>query len=151
MKLWVNCTCRVCGSRSMIIGNRDESDICTPCRAQIGSGIRAGEERDRRVQGILLHRRFVRLASIFVPGTGVLWAGKEIRTFVFGLMLAGSLAGVTTSLGIAAEGNPIVDSLQRSVLFFFLLSTTLLWFFGTAWSLRSFSSLQRRFNIVGGR
>ncbi|HEY3490863.1 MAG TPA: tetratricopeptide repeat protein [Candidatus Deferrimicrobiaceae bacterium] len=151
MKLWVNCTCRACGARSMIIGNVEESDICTPCRAQIGSGIRGGEERDRRVQVILFHQRFVRLSSMAVPGAGMLWAGKEIRAFVYGLFLAGSLAGVTTSLGIGAEGNPLVYSLQRSVLVFFLLITALLWIFGAAWSLQSFSSLQRRFNIVGGR
>jgi hypothetical protein len=150
-KLWVNCTCRVCGSRAMIIASRETSDICTPCRAQIGSGIRAGEERDRRVQGITLHRRFVRLAAIFVPGAGVLWAGKEIRSFVFGLVFAASLAGVTTSLGIAAEGNPIVYSLQKSVLIFFISTSALLWIGGAIWGLRSFTSLQRRFSIIGER
>jgi tetratricopeptide (TPR) repeat protein len=150
-KLWVNCTCRVCGSRAMIIASRETSDICTPCRAQIGGGIRAGEERDRRVLGIALHRRFVRLSAIFVPGAGVLWAGKEIRSFAFGLVFAASLAGVTSSLGIASEGNPIVYSLQKSVLVFFLSTSVLLWIGGAIWGLRSFTSLQRRFNIIGGR
>lgn len=151
LKLWVNCTCRVCGTRSMIIASRETSDVCTPCRAQIGGGIRAGEERDRRVQGIVLHRRFVRLSSIFVPGSGALWAGKEIRSFLYGLILAGSLAGVTTSLGINAEGNPIVYDLQQSVLVFFIVSSSVLWLFGVVWGLGSFSTLQRRFNIIGER
>jgi tetratricopeptide (TPR) repeat protein len=149
LKLWVNCTCRVCGSRAMIIASRETSDVCTPCRAQIGGGIRAGEERDRRVQGIMLHRRFVRLASIFLPGAGVLWAGKEIRAFIYGLFLSASLAGITTSLGIAQQGNPIVYQLQRSVLIFFLTATAFLWGFGILWSFHSFKALQRRYNIIG--
>jgi hypothetical protein len=151
LKLWVNCTCRVCGSTSMIIASRETSDICTPCRAQIGGGIRAGEERDRRVQVIVHHRRFVQVASAFVPGTGVLWAGKEISGFIYGLFLAASLAGVTTSLGITPEGNPLVYAMQKSVLVFFISTSLGLWIVGTVWSLKAFSSLQRRFNIIGER
>ncbi len=150
-KLWVNCTCRVCGSTAMIIASRETSDICTPCRAQIGGGIRAGEERDRRVQVIVHHRRFVRFSSVFVPGAGALWAGKDISCFIYGLVLAASLAGVTTSLGIASEGNPIVYALQKSVLVFFISTSIVLWILGAMWGLRSFSSFQRRFNIVGER
>ncbi len=151
LKLWVNCTCRSCGATAMIIASRETSDICTPCRAQIGSGIRAGEERDRRVQIIVHHRRFVQTSSILVPGAGVLWAGKDIGCFIYGLFLAASLAGVTTSLGIASEGNPIVYSLQKSVLVFFISTTAALWIIGSAWGVRSFSSLQRRFNIIESR
>ncbi len=150
-KLWVHNTCRACGSLSLVVRSREVHDICTPCRVKIGGGIRAGEERDRRVQTIVLHRRYVRIASILVPGSGALWAGKQIRTLLYGLVLSIALAGVSASLGGERAGDALVAELQGTVTLWSSILVALLWASGILWGIRSFYILQRVHNIAGER
>ncbi|PWB66365.1 MAG: hypothetical protein C3F14_04285 [Deltaproteobacteria bacterium] len=150
-KLWVHGTCRACGSRSLVVRSREASDICPPCRVKIGGGIRAGAERNRRVQGIVMHRSYVRAASLLVPGSGALWAGKEIRVLLFGAALSVALAFVTTGLGGMRAGDLLVSELQTSVAVGGGMLAGVLWAAGAAWGIRSFSVLQRAHNIAGER
>jgi hypothetical protein len=150
-RLWVHGTCRACGSRSLVVRARESSDICTPCRVKIGGGIRAGEERKRRVQGIVMHRRYVKSASLLVPGSGALWAGKELRALVYGVALSMALGAVTSSLGGERAGAPLVSELQATVAVWATLLACALWAAGAAWGMRSFSVLQRFHNIAGER
>lgn len=106
-----------------------------------------GPERTRRVQGIVLHRRFVRLASLAVPGAGALWSGKEIRALVYGGALSLALAGVTCSLGGGRAGGPLIAELQKTVALWSLLLALLLWVGGAAWGMRSFAVLQQTHNV----
>ena len=110
-----------------------------------------GRERSRRVQGIVLHRRFVRLASLAVPGTGALWAGKEIRVLAYGAALSLALGAVTCSLGAGRAGGPLVAELQRSVTTLGMAAAAVLWAGGAAWGIRSFTTLQRDRNVAGER
>lgn len=150
-RLWVHGTCRACGSRSLVVRARETADICTPCRVKIGGGIRAGEERNRRVQGIVMHRRYVMGASLLVPGLGALWAGKELRVLVYGVALSLSLGAVTLSLGGRLLGNPLLAELQTVASAWAVAVAALLWAGGAAWGMRSFSALQRIHNIAGER
>jgi hypothetical protein len=150
-RLWVHGTCRACGSRSLVVRARETSDICTPCRVKIGGGIRAGEERNRRVQGIVMHRRYVNFASLLVPGAGALWAGKEMRVMIYGVALSTALGAVTSSLGGARIGDPLVSDLQAAVAIWASLLAFVLWAAGAVWGMRSFSLLQRTHNIAGER
>lgn len=150
-RLWVHGTCRACGSRSLVVRARETSDICTPCRVKIGGGIRAGGERNRRVQGIVMHRRYVMSASLLVPGSGALWAGKEVRVLIYGVALSLSLGAVTLSLGGRLLGDPLVAELEKAALVWAALVAALLWAGGAAWGMRSFSALQRIHNIAGER
>jgi tetratricopeptide (TPR) repeat protein len=148
-KLWVNNTCRSCGGLSLVVRSREAYDICTPCRVKIGGGIRAGEERDRRVRTIVLHRRYVRIVSVLVPGTGALWAGKEIRTLIFGVALSVALAGVSASLGGERAGDALVSELQGVASLWSAVLVAVLWTAGALWGIRSFYILQRVHNIAG--
>ena len=150
-RIWVHGTCRACGNRSLVVRARETSDICTPCRVKIGGGIRAGEERNRRVQGIVMHRRYVKGASLLAPGAGALWAGKEMRVLIYGLALSTALGAVTSSLGGALLGNPLVSDLQAAASIWAALLAAVLWAAGAAWGMRSFSLLQRAHNIAGER
>ncbi|MBI5420402.1 MAG: hypothetical protein HZA60_09955 [Deltaproteobacteria bacterium] len=151
LKVWINNTCRACGSHALIVGSREASDICTPCRVKIGGGIRAGEERDRRVQSIVMHRRYVKASSVLVPGSGALWSGKEIRTLVYGVFLSLALAGVSLSLAGERTGRALVSELEATLAIWAVLLAGGLWAGGTLWGIRSFSVLQRRHNIAGER
>lgn len=151
IRIWVHGTCRACGSRALVVRSRETSDICTPCRVKIGGGIRAGEERNRRVQFIVNHRNFVRVASLVVPGSGVLWAGKEVRALVYGVFLSLALGAVTVSLGGARAGDLLVSDLQAAVALCAALLSAFIWAIGAAWGIRSFSLLQRTHNIAGER
>jgi hypothetical protein len=150
-RLWVHGTCRACGSRALVVRSREPSDICTPCRVKIGGGIRAGEERNRRVQGIVMHRYYVKGASLLVPGSGALWAGKEVRALVYGVVLSVALGVVTASLGGARAGDPLVSELQAAMALWAGVLAVFLWAIGAAWGMRSFSLLQRAHNIAGER
>jgi hypothetical protein len=150
-RLWVHGACRACGSRYLVVRSREASDICAPCRVKIGGGIRAGEERNRRVQVIAMHRWYVRAASIAVPGSGALWAGKELRVLVYGAALSLALGAVTTALGGMREGDQLVSDLQRTVAVWGAVIAGILWAAGAAWGVRSFSVLQRAHNIAGER
>ncbi len=149
--IWVHGTCRACGNRSLVVRARETSDICTPCRVKIGGGIRAGEERNRRVQGIVMHRRYVVGASFVVPGAGALWAGKGVRALVFGMAFSLALGALTSSLGAGILGEPLLSELQRAAAVCAAVLTGLLWAGGAAWGMRSFSALQRLHNIAGER
>ena len=150
-KLWVHGTCRACGSHALVVRSRESSDICTPCRVKIGGGIRAGAERNRRVQGIVMHRWYVKVTSLLVPGSGALWAGKEVRALVYGVVLSIALGAVTASLGGARAGDPLVSELQATMAIWATFLAGLLWAAGAAWGMRSFSMLQRAYNIAGER
>lgn len=148
-RIWIHGTCRACGNRSLVVRARETSDICTPCRVKIGGGIRVGEERNRRVLGIVMHRRYVKGASLLAPGAGALWAGKEMRALIYGLALSMAFGAVTSSLGGALLGDPLVSDLQTAVTIWAALLAGILWATGAAWGVRAFSFLQRAHNIAG--
>jgi hypothetical protein len=91
------------------------------------------------------------LISILVPGSGALWAGKEIRVLLFGAALSVALGSVTTALGGARAGDLLVSELQTSVAVWGGALAGVLWAAGAAWGIRSFSVLQRACNIAGER
>jgi hypothetical protein len=150
-RFWMHATCMACGSRALVVRSREASDICTPCRVKIGGGIRGGEERDRRVQGIAMHRIYVKCASLFVPGQGAFWSGKDIRSFTYGILLSIVLAGVSTSLGGERAGDALVSELQSTVALWMMALAALFWAGGAIWGIRSFSVLQRNYNVAAER
>ena len=105
-----------------------------------------GPERSRRVQVIVLHRRFVRLASLAVPGAGVLWAGKEFRALVGGILLSLSLAAVTCSFG-GLSGTPIIADLQKTVAVWSVAVATFIWIVFAFSGISSFKVTQQIHNI----
>lgn len=148
LRVWVHNTCRACGAQTLIVGIREATDFCNMCQARVGWGIRAGEERERRAQGIRMHRNYVRAASALVPGFGGLLSGKEVRTMVYVAFLSLALGGVSSSLG-ARPGGDIVSELQSIVSRWAILFAALLWIAGAAWGIRSFGKMQRTFGIAG--
>ena len=79
-KIWMHGTCRSCGTRTLVVGGAEATDICNQCRAQVGGGIRAGEEREQRLLTITMHRRYVRACSIARPGgRGALGGERRFR------------------------------------------------------------------------
>ncbi len=149
-RIWVHTTCRGCGSRSLSAGARESVDPCNQCRGQVGAGVRGGLERDRRAQWIRMHRRYVRICSVLVPGSGGLWAGKEIRTLLFGVVLALALGGVSASAG-PGQGGGIVSELRHTVTTWAIVVSALVWLAGAAWGIRSFDRFQSRYNVGTGR
>jgi hypothetical protein len=150
-KLWVHATCLACGSKALVVRSRESSDICTPCRVKIGGGICAGEERDRRLQGIIMHTMYVKGSSLVVPGLGALWSGKDIRALSFGFLLSMALAAVSSSLGGGRIGDPLVSELQSTVAVWAIALAGIIWAGGALWGVRSFSAMQHSHNIVGER
>ncbi len=146
-KLWIHGTCLACGSRTLVVRSRESDDICPQCRVKIGGGVRAGDERDRRIQGIGLHRTYVRVASLLVPGQGALWSGKGARPLLFGIFLSLALAGITSSVGGERLGGPLVSELQSVVTKTSIAVACILWIAGGYWGVRSFDALQRSHNI----
>jgi hypothetical protein len=98
-----------------------------------------------------MHRRYVNFASLLVPGAGALWAGKEMRVMIYGVALSTALGAVTSSLGGARIGDPLVSDLQAAVAIWASLLAFVLWAAGAVWGMRSFSLLQRTHNIAGER
>jgi hypothetical protein len=150
LRVWVHNTCRGCGTKTLIVGLREATDFCNMCKAQVGWGFRAGEERERRGQGIQMHRTYVKAGSVLVPGSGGLWSGKEIRTMAYVAFLSLALAGVSSSLGVRESGN-IVSELQSIVAPLALLVAGVLWLAGAAWGIRSFGKMQRELGITKER
>lgn len=150
LRIWVHTTCRGCGARSLVAGARDALGLCNQCRTQVGTGLRAGGERDRRVQWIGMHRRYVRISSVLVPGSGALWAGKAIRALLLGIALALSLGGISASAG-PAGGGAIVSELRRAVTVWSVALSGCVWLAGVAWGIRSFDRFQARYNVGAGR
>ncbi len=150
LRIWVHTTCRSCGARSLVAGARDSLDLCNQCRSQLGAGVRGGLERDRRFQWIGMHRRYVRICSVLVPGSGALWAGKEIRAMCYGIVLALALGGISASAG-PGEGGAIVSDLRHAVTVWVAAVAGCIWLAGAAWGIRSFSRFQERYHVGGGR
>lgn len=150
-KVWMNTTCRSCGTRTLVVGGREATDICNSCRAQVGKGIRGGEERERRGLSIRLHRRYVRASSLLFPGAGALWAGKDLRTLAYGILLSlfAGLFTVSWSSGRMAGG--LVGDMQSDIWKAALAAVAALWLFGAAWGWRSFETLQLNHNVAGER
>lgn len=150
LRVWVHATCRGCGGQTLVVGIRETADFCNMCRAHVGWGIRVGEERERRALGIRMHRNYVRAASVLVPGSGGLWAGKEFRAMAYIALLSLSLAAMTLSLG-AREGGGIVSELQSIAARWALICSAALWLAGAVWGIRSFGRMQRMLGITAER
>jgi len=150
-KVWLHSTCRSCGTRTMVVGLRETADICNSCRAQVGMGFRGGEERERRVLNIALHRRYVRACSVLFPGTGALWAGKDLRAMIYGLALCLTLGVLTVSLGEGSMSRTLISDMEILVVRAAFVCGALLWAGGAWWGWRAFERLQLRYNVAKGR
>jgi tetratricopeptide (TPR) repeat protein len=150
-KIWVSSVCRSCGAGTLVVGSREATDICNACRAQVGMGIRGGEERERRGLSISLHRRYVRACSILFPGAGALWAGKEFRTMLYGILLSLSAGLFTVSWSAGRVAGGLIGDMQTDIWRVALGAVAVLWVFGAAWGWRSFETLQLNHNIAGER
>ena len=150
-KVWVSSVCRSCGAGTLVVRSRETFDTCNACRAQVGKGIRVGEERELRGLGISLHRRYVRACSVLFPGAGALWAGKEFRAMLYGILLslAAGLFTVAWSAGRMAGG--LIGDMQTDLWRAALGTVAVLWLLGAAWGWRSFENLQLRHNVSGER
>jgi len=151
LKVWLHSACRSCGTRTMVVGMRETTDICNSCRAQVGAGFRGGEERERRILNITHHRRYVRACSVIFPGSGALWAGKDLRAMIYGVILCLSLGALTVSLGVGSADRALVSDLQTLVSGAALAFVALLWAGGAWWGWRSFGALQLRYNVARER
>jgi len=150
-KIWVSSVCRSCGAGTLVVRSREAVDICNACRSQVGKGIRGGEERELRGLGISLHRRYVRVCSVLFPGAGTLWAGKDIRTMLYGLLLSLSAGLFTVSWSAGRQAGGLIGDMQTDIWRAALGTVALLWLFGAAWGWRSFENLQLRHNVSGER
>jgi hypothetical protein len=150
-KIWVSSVCRSCGAGTLVVGSREATDICNACRAQVGMGIRGGEEAERRGMSISLHRRHVRACSVLFPGAGALWAGKEIRTMLYGILLSLSAGLFTVSWSAGRLAGGLIGDMQADIWRAALGVVAVLWVFGAAWGWRSFETLQRDHSIAGER
>lgn len=147
MRIWVHNTCRGCGTQTLVVGGRETVDFCNMCRAQVGWGIRAGEEKEKRAMGIRMHRNYVKAVSFLLPGSGGLWSGKELRTMVYVAVLSMSLAALSSSLGVQEAGD-IFSELQTIVVRWSILVTVVVWLTGAVWGIRSFEKMQRTIGIT---
>jgi len=150
-KIWMNSVCRSCGASTLIVGSRETTDICNACRAQVGKGIRGGEERERRGLSISLHRRYVRTCSVLFPGAGALWAGKGFRTMLYGVFLSLSAGLFTVSWSAGRLAGGLIADMQTDVWRAALGAIAVLWLFGVVWGWRSFEKLQVDHNVAGER
>ena len=150
-KIWVSSICRSCGAGTLVVRSREAVDICNACRAQVGKGIRAGEERELRGLSISLHRRYVRACSVLFPGAGALWAGKEFQALLYGLLLSLAAGLFTVSWGAGRLAGGLVGDMQTDIWRAALGTAAVLWLFGAAWGWRAFESLQLRHNVSGER
>jgi tetratricopeptide (TPR) repeat protein len=148
-KVWLHCACRSCGTLTMVARTRETTDICNSCRALVGGGVRGGEERERRIQTIRMHRRYVRACSVLVPGSGALWAGKEFRVMAYGGLLCTPLGALTVSLGARATSQGLIYDLQTLVAGVATACVALAWAGGARWGWRSFEALQMQYNVAG--
>jgi len=147
-KVWLHCACRSCGTLTMVARTREIADICNSCRAQVGGGVRGGEERERRILNIRLHRRYVRVCSVLVPGSGSLWAGKDLQAMAYGIALCTPLGALTVSLGARATSRGLISDLQTLFAGVAVACAVLAWAGGAWWGWRSFEILQLRYNVA---
>ena len=150
-KIWMNSVCRSCGASTLVVGSREATDICNACRAQVGKGIRGGEERERRGLSISLHRRYVRACTVLFPGAGALWSGKEVRTMLYGILLSLSAGLFTVSWSAGRTAGGLIGDMQTDIWRAALGAVAVLWLFGVAWGWRSFETLQLYHNVAGER
>ncbi|MHB8784352.1 MAG: tetratricopeptide repeat protein [Desulfobacteria bacterium] len=150
-KIWMSSVCRSCGAGTLVVGSREASDICNACGAQVGKGVRGGEERERRVLSISLHRRYVRACSVLLPGAGALWAGKELRAMLYGILLSLSAGLFTVSWSAGRLAGGLIGDMQTDIWRVALGAAGVLWLFGAAWGWRSFENLQLYHNVSGER
>ena len=150
-KIWMSSVCRSCGASTLVVGSRESVDICNACRAQLGRGLRVGEERERRGLSILLHRRYVRACSIVVPGAGALWAGKEFQSLLYGILLSLSAGLFTISWSSGRLAGGLIGDMQTDLWRAALGAFAVLWLAGVAWGWRSFDNLQLYHNVAGER
>jgi len=150
-QIWVSSVCRSCGARTLVVKSREAVDICNACRAQVGKGIRVGEERELRGLSISLHRRYVRVCSVLFPGAGALWAGKEFRAMTYGLLLSLSAGLFTVSWNAGRMTGGLIGDMQTVISRAALGTVAVLWLSGAAWGWRSFENLQVRHNVYGER
>jgi len=150
-KVWTSSVCRACGASTLVVGSREAADICNACRAQLGKGIRGGEERERRGLSISLHRRYVRACSILFPGAGVLWAGKEFQAMLYGVLLSLSAGLFTVSWSAGRLAGGLMADMQTDIWRAALAAVAVLWLIGAAWGWRSFETLQLDHNVGGER
>jgi hypothetical protein len=148
-KVWLHCACRSCGTLTMVARTRETTDICNSCRAQVGAGVRGGEERERRIQSIRLHRRYVRACSVLVPGSGALWSGKDLQAMAYAFALCTPLGALTVSLGARATSRGLIPDLQTLVAGVAVACVALAWAGGAWWGWRSFERLQLQYNVAG--
>jgi tetratricopeptide (TPR) repeat protein len=150
-KIWMHSTCRPCGTRTLVVGGPENVDICNACRAQVGGGIRSGEERGQRILNITLHRRYVRACSILFPGAGAFWAGKDLSSMIYGFFLSLSLGVVTVSTGAGGVAPSLISAMLGGLTWAASAVVAVLWLFGAAWGWRSFDALQAKYNISAQR
>jgi hypothetical protein len=150
-KIWMHSTCRACGTPTLIVGGREATDICNQCRAQVGGGIRPGDERGQRIFHITIHRRYVRACAVAFPGAGSLWAGKDFPTMIYGVLLSLPLGALTVSLGARETAPALIADMLGGVMVAALAAVALLWGIGVAWGWRSFDTLQLNYNVAGPR
>ena len=148
-KVWLHCACRSCGTLTMVARTRETTDICNSCRAQVGGGVRGGEERERRILTIRLHRRYVRACSVLVPGSGALWAGKDLQAMAYAFALCTPLGALTVSLGARATSRGLISDLQTLATGVAVACVALAWAGGAWWGRRSFDRLQMQYNVAG--
>ena len=111
--------------------------------------MRGGEERERRIQNIRLHRRYVRACSVLVPGSGALWSGKDLKAMAFAFALCTPLGALTVSLGGRAASRGLISDLQTLVAGVAFAFVALAWAGGAWWGWRSFERLQMQYNVAG--
>ncbi|MEW6720537.1 MAG: tetratricopeptide repeat protein [Thermodesulfobacteriota bacterium] len=150
-KIWTHNSCRSCGTCTLVVGGPDFTDICNQCRAQVGGGIRSGEEREHRLLTITMHRRYVKACSVFVPGAGAIWAGKTLPVLLYGLLLSMVLGVVTVSASATADVPALISDMLGGLMMVAVPALVLLWIAGIAWSWHSFSKLQAMYNIIPRR
>jgi hypothetical protein len=150
-KIWMHSTCRACGTRTLIVGGREATDICNLCRAQVGGGIRPGDERGKRIFNITMHRRYVRACTVLFPGAGALWAGKDLSSMIYGALLSLPLGVITVSLGARETAPSLISDMLGGVVAASLAAVALLWALGAVWGWRSFDALQFNCNVAGPR
>lgn len=147
-KVWLHCACRACGALTMVARAKETTDVCNSCRAMVGAGVRGGEERERRILNVRLHRRYVRVCSVLLPGSGALWAGKEFRAMAYGFALSIPLGALTVSLGARSASRGMIPEMQALFAGVAAACAVLVWAAGARWGWRSFDALQRQHNVA---
>jgi len=119
------------------------------CRAQVGKGVRGGEEAERRSEH-LPAPPYVAACS-FCSGRGALWAGKGFRTMLYGALLSVSAGLFTVSWSAGRGTGGLIGDMQADVWRAALGATAVSLAVRIVWGWRSFDALQRDHNVAGER